>query len=82
MLRGENSNLAQQLTNKNLDLKKIMQQNDNLNDELDKINEEFNRVNHNLEQAENNYRQIHNKLNDKIQDVILIENFSLLKRNF
>ena len=72
MLKTENANLSQQLNNKNLDLKKMVHQNESLNEELEKLNEEYQKIGQHLDQAENNSKSLQIKLNEKIQDVKII----------
>lgn len=67
--RADVNSLNQQLNNKNLDLKKLIQQNESLNEELDKANEDSTRLTECLEHAESSYKTIQAKLNEKIQDV-------------
>ena len=78
MLHNENINLNQQINNKIIDMKKLLTQNEHLNEELDKCNEECYKLTDCLEQSEINYKSVNAKLNEKILDVSLIFFFLIL----
>lgn len=82
-VKNENSTLNQQLQAKNTEIKKLIQDNKNLNNEFDKVNEEYSKVLECLSQTEAAVKSVQNKLNERTEENNELENrLSKLQADF
>lgn len=82
-VKNENSTLNQQLQAKNSEVKKLIQDNKNLNNEFDKVNEEYSKVLECLSQTEAAVKSVQNKLTERTEENNELENrLSKLQADF
>lgn len=82
-VKNENSTLTQQIQAKNSEVKKLIQDNKNLNNEFDKVNEEYSKVLECLSQTEAAVKSVQNKLNERTEENNELENrLSKLQADF